>query len=210
MRIRNEDAGQRLALGYFAAAVLAVSALFGCTGPRMEGGQFKHPPTGFVFDANAREGRPVFPDREAIDVRAWMTMGEDHNSIFVTEYEGPATREQVQAARDAQEKNYGNYLDYGNLEEMTIDGRPAWGWLETQHYKGKLSSYEYKAVVSYDDVSYAIEFFAGREDWRDEHKLRAFVKTFEVGRSKPNYAALGVGAVLLLGAVAYFRMSAKG
>jgi hypothetical protein len=205
MKSPTDYASERIALG-FMALVLVFCLLVGCSKPALEGGQFRDRPEGFAFDANATKARNVFPGREQLDQRAWATFGEDHNSIFVTHYAGPATREQVQAARDDQEARYGRKdLRFGNLEEMIIDGRPAWGWLETQTYKGELSSLQYKAVVSYETACYTVEFFAGREDWQDEYALRAFVNTFEVGRTKPNVHAIVAGAVLLVGGFAAFR-----
>jgi hypothetical protein len=192
------------------AVLAAVLMASGCSTPSLEGGQFEKPPVGFLFDANASKSRDLFPDSETEDQRAWMTLGEDHNSIFITQYRGTVTREQVQAARDALESKYGHYLGFGNLEEMTIDGRPAWGWLETQDYKGECASLEYKAVVGYEETFYAVEFFAGRQDWRDENKLRIFVKTFKVGRTEPNLAAIAVGGLLLAGTAVLYKKTGRG
>jgi len=173
----------------------------------MEGPQIPDPPFGFIYDANATQARNVFPDREMLSQSAWSTTGEIHNSIYITCYAGPSTQADVQAARDAQESMY-KYLQYGSLEALTIDDRPAWGWLETQYHKGNLSSLEYKAVVSYDDVSYAVEFFADSPEYLSEAVLRDMVCSFETGKTKIDYA-LAAGGLLLaaIGILLIKRMS---
>ena len=102
------------------------------------------------------------------------------------------------------------YLDYGPLEELKIDGRPAWGWLETQYYKEKLASLEYKAVVPYDDIMYTVEFFTGRDEFMDEAFLRESVCRFEIGRTKVNEAAVTAGFAMALGFVGLLMFLNRG
>jgi len=201
MQTRSEFASERIALGTFALIVVVALLVSGCSSPRVEGGVIPHPPTGFAFDANATQARNVYPGGNQLSQRAWGTFGEQHDSIYITEYEGSSTRTDAQGARDAQEARYGGYMQYGPLEDLTIDGRPAWGWLETQMYKGRLASLEYKAVVSCDDRSFAVEFYGSTDEWRDADKLRAVVSTFEIARPKPNMPAILMGAVIGLGGI---------
>lgn len=152
-----------------------------CSGPEREGPQIPKVPEGFIYDANASQGRNVFPDARQVRQSAWTTLGEDeHSSIFFTTYRGAATREEVAAARADQESRYGSYMEYGPLEDLTIDERPAWGWLETQWYREEIASLEYKAVVVYDSLSYAVEFHSSEPRFMDAATLKALVETFRV------------------------------
>jgi len=160
-----------------------------CSHPRFEGAQVQEPPHNFLFDANADKGRNVYPDREERRQTAWMRGFGDggHSSLFITTYSGSSSRADVQAARDSQEERYGRSIRYGQLESFEIDGRPAWGWLEKQVAKGDTVSVEYKAVVSYDSVSYAIEFFSSEPEWMDGWRQRQVIETFAIGKTRPNY-----------------------
>jgi hypothetical protein len=152
--------------------------------PKIYGGYIPNPPSGFIFDLNATQGRNVFKNGDIIYQRAYSNLSEDnHCSIYITKYDGTVTMYEIQDARDYLAKRY-DYLDYSPLEELAIGGRPAWGWLETQYYEGELSSLEYKAVVPYDDATYGIEFFAADPKYRDKGTLREMVSTFRIGEDK--------------------------
>jgi hypothetical protein len=181
-------------------ALLAAASLTGCTSPRFEGPQVQDPPVNFIFDANASQGRNVFPDRQQIAQVAWFhAMGDrDHSSVFITTYANPSSRADVQAARNAQEQRYGNYIRYGDLESLWIDEHPAWGWLETQVFEGGVVSLEYKMVVSYDSVSYAVEYFSNEPEYMDAAQLRDVVMTFAVGKRELNVTAILILAVVVL------------
>jgi hypothetical protein len=179
------------------APLLAV-CLASCSSPRMEGPQIPNPPDGFMYDANATQARNVFPDREIARQHAWGTMSERTNSsIYMTEHAGPSTRDAVQAARDALEVRYPYNTTYGPLQDLTIDGQPAWGWLETQYYKGEISSMEYKAVVTLEGTTHVIEFFSKNPKYMSEAALRELVCSFEIGRRKVSWPLVGVGVVLV-------------
>ncbi len=212
MSAAGRGAGQRVAPPCLVGFVLLSLLAIGCSKPRFEGPQVQEPPYGFRFDANAYQARNVFPEREQLGQVAWFTTrGDDeHSSIFITTYAGPSDRAQVQGARDAQEQRYGGNMRYGVLEPIEIDERPAWGWLETQYYRGELASLEYKAVLSYDTVTYAIEFFSNQSEWMDGNRLREVVATFAVGTTKVNYLAIVVGAVIaVIGVWVYRRLGAQ-
>ena len=164
----------------------------GCSRPRFEGPQVQEPPHNFLFDANADKGRNVYPEREELRQVAWMRGFGDggHSSLFITTYAGRSTEADVQAARDAQEERYGRSIRYSGLESLEIDGRPAWGWLEKQVARGDTVSVEYKAVVSYDSVSHAIEFFSSEPEWMDGWKQRQVIVTFAIGKTRPNYVLI--------------------
>ncbi len=176
---RSAKARAHLIVAYTIGA-LALGLNLHCSGPQREGPQIPKVPEGFMFDANASKARNILADEWQLRQEAWVTMGdEEHSSIYFTTYRGAVSREEVAAAHDAQASRYG-YLEYGPLEDLTIDGRAAWGWLETQVYRGKLASLEYKAVVAYDSLSYAVEFHSSEPRFLDPAALKALVETFRV------------------------------
>lgn len=183
--------------------LLLATALPACSGPRFEGPQVQEPPVNFVFDANASQGRNVYPDRrQRAQVAWWHSMGErDHSSVFITTYDGPSTQADVAAARNRQAEQYGHYIRYGDLETLWIDDHGAWGWLETQIVEGDTASLEYKAVVTYDSVSYAVEFFSSEPEWMDPTRLREVVSSFAVG-IKGGKVGLKVLALVVLAVAA--------
>ena len=50
---------------------VTVASLPGCSAPAIEGYQIQAPPNGFIFDANSRQGRKIFPEREVLSEGAW-------------------------------------------------------------------------------------------------------------------------------------------
>ena len=61
-----------------------------------------------------------------------------------------------------------------------MDGRTAWGWVETSHYKGEISSVDYNIIVSYIDATYTIEFHAGEVAYQDVELQKQILSTFFV------------------------------
>ncbi len=164
-----------------AGLLLCFSA--GCSGPKREGPQVQNVPEGFIWDANASKARNVFPKQPKVRQGAWTTMAlgdEDHSSIYITTYQGNTDRREIAGARQDFVNRYGDYLEFGPLEDLRIDGRDAYGWLETQHYQGELASYEYKAVVPYDTLTYAVEYYSSHERFMDPEAMRALVTSFIV------------------------------
>ncbi len=181
-----------------AVALLAVGPA--CSRPTFEGPQIQDPPDLFIYDANASQGRNIFPQRQQLRQGAWfsgLSNDDEHSSIFITTHAGPSSRNEIEAGRDAQANRYGGLsMQYSPIGSIWIDGRTAWGWTETQVYRGKIASLEYKAVVSYDTVSYAIEFHSSQPEWMNEQKLKAVVATFAVGRTELNVPAIIVLVVV--------------
>lgn len=168
-----------------AVAVVAVIALAGCDArkPLKEGAQLTDVPEGFMFDPNMRGGRPVFQERTKVRQRGYMTFGEDvHGSIMITEYAGTTDKRDAERARAALATRYPKQT-YDALHEITLDGRPAWAWFEETSYKGRMRR-EYKAVVSYDDVTYTIEFSTNDPHHRERAFMEHTVGTFVVASTK--------------------------
>lgn len=144
-----------------------------------DGPQIGRQPEGFVYDGNAEAARLVLPDREKVRQRGYGTMTEPHNSIMITEYAGATSDEEILAAREASRKRY-SYLKYGEVEELVIDKRPALGWTESQFVGGELASIEYVAVVSYEEATYSVEFYASQLKYQNKAYQKEIVSTFFV------------------------------
>jgi hypothetical protein len=141
-------------------------------------------PEGFRYDANMTSGRPVLPNRTQIGQSGWITpFAEEHSSIMFTQYSGAADEAEVRAVLDAYARRY-THQKYGAVEAVTIDKRPAWGWYSEQHLKGKLASLEYTAVIPYDDVTWAVEFYASHPRHRDPELLKKLVTSFHYHRKR--------------------------
>jgi len=170
-------------------ALVSLGTVTACTNPTFEGPQIQDPPERFFFDANSTQARNVFPDRDLVRQGAWWSniSDDDENStIFITTYRGDATADDVVAARKAQADRYSSYLRYGEVEFLRIDGRNAWGWLETQGREGNVSSLEFKAVIPYDTITYVVEFHSSEPRFMEPDTLRAVVGTFAIGRREWN------------------------
>ena len=154
-----------------------------CDRPLIDGPQIRKAPDGFLFDANFSSARKVFTDREPTDQRGYHTMGEDtFSSITMTEFPRAATYEDAQAARDYDRQKYGQDSEYGPIKATIVDKQPAWGWTKTNMHKGKVSSLEYIAVVSYEkhDATWTVEFSCRLPEYMAFEFMEETVKTFTV------------------------------
>jgi hypothetical protein len=166
------------------ALSLMALALAGCQArPVHRGPDVVKVPAGFVYDANVQAARNFFPERPKRLERGYMTaaiMDEEHSSITITKYDGPTTREQVEAAVRAERERYG-YADYAPIESLTIDHHPAWAWTELQPKNApRWTAMNYRAVVSSEDATYLVEFYTTHERFLDASKLGAVVTSFVV------------------------------
>jgi len=183
------------------AASVVLSGVVSCdtSTQRRAGPQIPDPPPGFAYDPNAYAARLVFPERTKLSQRAYGTITEPHNGITITEYAGPASRSDAQGAKDVLAERFPK-AEYGPLQSLEIDGREAWGWLETSRYNGRVGSLEFKAVVPYEDVTYTVEFHTSQPSRMNADYLQSIVETFIVKKeralSSGQIVALAIAAVL--------------
>lgn len=164
--------------------IAAVAIVVPACGPTYrEGPNVAGVPEGFRYDANMTSGRPVLPNRTQVGQSGWMTFSEQHSSILFTQYQGVADEAEVRAVLDDYARRY-THQKYGAVESITIDKRPAWGWYSEQHLKGRLASLEYTAVIPYDDVTWAVEFYASDPRHRDPELLKKLVSSFHYHRAR--------------------------
>ena len=195
--------------GAVVALASAAALLPGCSAPAVEGLQVQEPPAGFFFDANASKGRAVFPEREILSQGAWwgdIRSEEPRSDIFVTRYPGGVTAEDAQAARDRQAARYGGITStqYGAVTALTIDARSAFAWLEQRlDENGDLRGLDYKALITYDSVTYAVEFSTSAEHRLHPDSVARVVHSFGMGTTTVHWNMI-VGSVLVLGGLLVF------
>ena len=189
-----------------AAAVLMLVMMNapGCTSPTLDGYQVQAVPARFLFDANAGKGRRIFPARDILSEGAWwgdIRSEEPQSDIFITRYVGNVTLAEAQAAREVQATRYGNptSIDYGQVAQVSIDGREAFAWMETRFDEhGAVRSLDYKAVIPYDTVTYAVEFSTSAPQRLHPDSLTSVVHSWGVAETVIYWKAIfGVCAVLV-------------
>lgn len=166
------------------AIVLFVSScaiLAGCVQSLREGPQVPRRPDGFLYDANASAAALVFPARRKLRQFGYFRPAEPGGSIIVTQYPGATQEHEARHERNRSAKEYA-WQEYGGVEHLMIDGRPAWGWTEIQRPSGKTLALGYTAVVSYDDVTFTVEFNTDDPALFDPIALRESVESFVVAR----------------------------
>lgn len=202
---------RRLSFSILLSALALAGA--GCSKPPVEGPQITRVPETFIFDLNASGAALPLGDRSRGDQRGYFSMGRDdtHASIMITEYPGTTTYDQAVAARAAVKERRRN-REFGALETLRIDKRPAWGWKSTQTWKGELSSVKYAVVIPYDDlgVTYVVEFYSSQPRFQDSDLMKETLGSFRVKRAGVNYSAVGLALGLGIAFLAAFRHVRRG
>ena len=186
-----------------AFVMLVASTAPGCSAPALEGYQVQAIPDGFIFDANVSKGRKIFPDRTVLSEGSWwgdVRSEEPQSDIFVTRYAGNATFLESEGTRNVQADRYGNpaTIDYGQVARVAIDGRAAFVWMETRYdLNGNVRSLDYKAVIPYDTVTYAVEFSTSAPHRLHPDSLTSVVHSWGVAETVIYWNAIfGLCAVL--------------
>jgi hypothetical protein len=133
---------------------------------------------------SASQARSVLLDAEKAEEGAWfrMTTADESSSIFITRYEVHMSPDDVPSAYRAYVHRYPS-PGYTDLEQLEIDGRPAWGFSETQWLDGEICAVSYRAIIPYESETFAVEFFSDIPQWLDAARQREVVSEFEVPES---------------------------
>ncbi|HYN40505.1 MAG TPA: hypothetical protein VE129_01915 [Thermoanaerobaculia bacterium] len=170
--------------------VAAVLALAGCE-PVYEGPQLSEVPEGLAYTNSIRTSRLPLPDRRLLGQYAYAVPGgiDWRTSATISEYEGLATRSEVESVRDAYHSRYGDRLSrYGPVEDFRIDGRPAWVYSADSLSSGKVTRHGLTAVVPWDDRTFSIEVSSEEEKWMGRDVQRKIASSFHIakkGRFRP-------------------------
>ena len=178
------------------AAVVATGIGAGCDVPTFEGPQIQEPPQGFLLAPDSYQQRRLFPERELVFHAAWVESIDDFSTIYIDGHRGVLGLDEVAAAREearllAQDPD----VRFGEVEPLSVDGRDAWGWSErVESPERGLVWVAYRAVVPYDSVSYAIEFYSGEPAIKREapDTLKAINSTFAIGRTTYNWPLIAL------------------
>ena len=187
--------------------VLLLPVAGACHPPRFPGPQIQDPPPGFTLKNDARQDEEVFPGRETLHHEGWIHTVNGFSGIYLTWYVGGATQQDVIEARQAlMEADATGNIQFGRIELPMIDGRIAWGWMETTRSDQiGLEQMEYKLVVSYDTITYAIEFTSSEHLFKtNPDSIRNAVLSFAVGRTEWDLPTLTLGGLIMVVALALF------
>jgi hypothetical protein len=195
-------------------ASLALAAV-GCRVPNFEGPQIQSPPPAFTMKNDVSQERRMFPARDVAYHAAWIEASwGNFSGIYINGHGGPTGIEEVETARLAAiEAARDERVEFGELEEIEVDGRRAWGWGEVWRLPNDGIRYVvFRAAVPYDTVTYAVDFLTGDPMLKSRpDSLRTIVESFAVGRIEWNYPliAVVVGIVVLVGARLRARARAR-
>ncbi|MBM4184329.1 MAG: hypothetical protein FJ207_08895 [Gemmatimonadetes bacterium] len=180
-----------------AGGALALAAgVSACDVPNFEGPQIQDPPQGFLLAPDSYQQRRLFPDRELIFHAAWVESIDDFSTIYIDGHRGVLGLEDAVAARDSA-RRYATDPDvrFGEVEPLEVDGRSAWGWFERVETPTRgLVWVAYRAIIPYDTVSYAVEFYSGEPAIKREapDTLKAIIATFGIGETTYNIPLIAV------------------
>ena len=188
------------------ASTLVAFALLvaACRVPEFQGPQIQEPPPAFTMNASTYQERRMFPGRDVVHHDAWVEASwGNFSGIYINGHPGAIARSDVVAAREeAIQAATGRRAEFGEIEEILLDGRTGWGWGENwREDNGGLEFVVFRAAVPYDTISYAIDFLTGDPSLKSRpDSLRTVVASFAVGRTTVNVPllAIGAGATLLL------------
>jgi hypothetical protein len=178
---------------FTALALLLGSAA--CEVPNFEGPQIQSPPPAFFMQPEAYQERRMLPDLEITSHDAWVeTSAGFFSGIYINSHAGVLTEEDAYSAWEASVVAAGEDVTVENLETLTIDGRDAWGWAEgLQAPVLGLAWIKYRAMVPYDTITYAIEFYGGEPGLKQmPDTLKTIVASFAVGKTTWNLPLIAV------------------
>jgi hypothetical protein len=195
------------------AALLLVALLSACNVPNFEGPQIQEPPTGFLLVPDSYPPRRLFPERELAFHAAWVESIDDFSTIYIDGHLGVLGMEDAIAARDgARAAAVDPDVRFGEVEPLRVDGRDAWGWAERVESPTRgLVWVAYRAIVPYDTITYAIEFFSGEPAIKRAapDTLKAVISTFAIGEMTYNLPLIAVLAGLALFVASAVRTKSK-
>ncbi len=197
--MKTPPASRSLLAGTPATLALLVTA---CSVPEFHGPQVQDPPPAFTMNPSTFQERSMFPGRDVLHHDAWVEASwGNFSGIYINGHPGAITRSDVVAAREeAIQAATGRRAEFGEIEEIVVDGRAAWGWGENwREDNGGLEFVVFRAAVPYDTISYAIDFLTGDPGLKNRpDSLRTVVASFAVGRTTWNVPLLAIGAGVTL------------
>lgn len=186
-----------------ATALLVALSATACDVPNFEGPQVQNPPVGFLNQPQSYQQYRMFNDHEIVHHDAWIEASSGpYSGIYINGYAGALGEDSVYAAYDRAMALLADSVTFGPVERMTIDERPAWGWAEHLRTPERgLDWVQYRVAVSYDSITYALEFYGGDPAIKAKpDSLKVILASFAIGKTTYNLPLIAVlvGATLLL------------
>jgi len=179
---------------------LVILALAACEMPTFKGPQIQEPPRGFYKQPDAGQNRRMFLAREVVHHDAWVNAAwGDISTIHINGYPGTLMRADVQDALEDAKAAITDSTTFSDVQEMTIDGRKAWGWAERfyTHEKG-LAWIAYRVAIPYDTITYTVELFSWDPALKSNpDTLLVIAATFAIGEAFWNIPLI-IGIVVVL------------
>ena len=191
------------------ALLLASTA---CEIPNFQGPQIQSPPPAFYMQPEAYQQRRMFPDLGIVVHKAWVeTSGGPFSGIYVNGHAGVLTQDDVIAAREEAMAAATDPITFGNVEAFTIDTRRAWGWSERLETRALgLDWIAYRAVVPYDTITFALEFYGGDPGLKNHpDSLRTILASFAIGETVWNLPLIAVFVGMTLFLIVALRSRAQ-
>jgi len=181
------------------ACLTVLLASTACEVPRYQGPMVQALPDGFIGEPEAGYQRELFRDRILERDAYVVTASTEFSGIYIRKLDGNTMRTDVVAAQEAARASRNDpQVSYGPIEDIRIDGRAAWAWMEETRDPNGLQFVDYRAVVPYDSISYAIEFVTGDPWWKTRpDSMRAVTQSFAIGRVEWNMPFV-IGSVVVL------------
>jgi hypothetical protein len=192
---------------------LLLAALGACDVPNFDGPQLQEPPQGFLLQPDPTTARSVFTELPVVYHDRWVQSQPPFSTITINGHAGTLTLEDVMAAQDARRAGEDDPdMVFGAIEPLSIDGREAWAWEE--HVASPTRGVPwvaYRAMVPYDEVSYAIEIESEDPLLKAgaPASLQAIVTTFAVGKTVYNWPLIVIAVGLLLFALHTMRQRSR-
>ena len=150
----------------------------------------------------------MFPQRESVHYDVWVNASwRDVTTIHINGSPGRLMRADVRDALEAAKATAEARVTFGEMQEQTIDGRPAWGWTERlQTDSLGLVWIGYRVAVPYDTITYTIELLSGDPALKQNpDTLLAIAETFAVGEVRWNFPLIVAVTILLVILAGYTR-----
>lgn len=129
-------------------------------------------------------------------------------SVTIWTFEGAATRDEVEAEREALARRYAKSERYEPLHDLVIGGKAGWAYEHTDTYDGKLWARYVTAVVPWNArCSYALRYRTSGPALRPLEDMERVVASFEVGDVRRRQGWAFVASGLLVGALVAWRWS---
>jgi len=169
--------------------------------PTFEGPQIQKSLPGFHKEPDAGQTRKMFPAWESVYHDALVSAAwGDVSTIHINGYPGALMRSDVQAALEDAIATATDPVTFSSVQEMTIDGRTAWGWAErVQTDEEGLLWIAYRVAIPYEAITYTVELESSEPTLKsDPDSLLTIASAFAVGKTTWNYPLiLGICAAFV-------------